>query len=327
MDKKAAAEDLVQVVEIRHSTGSDATLVRDLQQLVNQARKAEQKVKRLVGEKATKASQWCQYERDIKEAFLKERQRHLDAVAHLEEEIAKALSAQDDARARVRAAAAGGDQAAPAPAEASAGSVEDSWEAQVAAWEAEGQPNDAAFGAVLQRALQGATPAPATPCVHGPISTPTPHAAVPRSPLPQAASTAPAPQGLAGSSRLQPFPPPRHAPLVVTPPAATDPYLHPAAVLTPPGPGGGSGGKHRISHARIGVKDAAKPNGPLHVRSTSPVDRSQILASKRAQSMALLGQGTPAQPLATAGAFFLDDDQDVTVTEVPPRPPGLDFLE
>ena len=153
--KHGASEDLIQVMEVRQQgSNPDATLVRDLQHLVNQARKAEQKVKRLLSDQSMKQAQWSQYERDMREAFLKEKQRHQDAVAHLEEELVRAVQTQDEARARARAFAAqpgpGMDMSCPVASQIN----EDAWTAQVAAWESDHLPNDAQLGAVLQRALQ-----------------------------------------------------------------------------------------------------------------------------------------------------------------------------
>ena len=104
--KKGEQDGLVQIMEVRQpGVSSDAILVKDLQHLVNQARKAEQKV--ILAEQSTKQAQWRQYEADMREAFLKEKQRHQDALANLEAELLRAVQAQDDARSRVRALGAG----------------------------------------------------------------------------------------------------------------------------------------------------------------------------------------------------------------------------
>ena len=334
--KQAERENLVQITEVRQpGTSSDATLVKDLQHLVNQARKAEQKVKRILTDQCTKQAQWSQYEKDMKQAFLKEKQRHQEALSHLEDELLRAVQVQDEARARVRTLAAGSeqsveDQNSPCQAE------DDAWAAQVADWESGNMPTDAQFSAVLQRALAGSAPAPAATVVASPatttgppVVTPKARISTPRSPMPKAAGPAAGSVPAAPSSRLQPFPPPRSTGLSpALSPVASDPYLHPANVLTPPGQVGlhNSGGKHRTVRIRSSIKDGAKPQGPLHLRSTSPADRSKVLDGKRAATMADMAGVGPAG-FGLRSACIVNDDLDVAVAEIPPRPPELDHLE
>ena len=133
----------------------------------------------------------------------------------------------------------------------------DLWAAQVVMWEEEAMPSDSVFSAVLQRALQGST-APSehagTPCSSTTRVQPAPPSRPDRILLRSRGllcrrmfvGARPCP------SRLQPFPPPRHLAPVAAPPASTDPYLHPAAVLT--APGSGTGG--RCQNWRQGCSEA-----------------------------------------------------------------------
>ena len=336
--KPGASEDLVQVLEIRQpGASSDTTLVKDLQQLVNQARKAEQKVKRLLSDQAMRQAQWSQYERDMREAFLKEKQRHQEAVGHLEEELVRAAKAQDDARARVRAFAAQPEATTERGCPPCTQEDEDVWNAQVAAWESGSSQSDAHLGAVLQRALQVAPPvsevplaAPCGPVPGTAVTPPRPRLSAPRSPLLQGPGLVPAPASAAGlpSSRLQPFPPPRSAGPSLSPTAATDPYLHPAGVLTPPGQASvsQSGGRARQVRIRSSVKEGSKPQGPLHLRSTSPADRSKVLEEKRAASMAHLSGPCLTGP-GLGQACIIHDDLDAAVAEIPPLPPEGDAMD
>ena len=325
----------VLILEVKNAaTGSDATLVRDLQQLVNQARKAEQRLKKLHGDRKRKELQWVQYEKDIKESFLQEKQRHQDTLHTLDEEIEKAARAQDEARARVRIAASG---EVPRPPMDQQAATPDPWSEQVALWEMDQQACDSSFGEILQRAMQS-THAEAPPCASSlgtetgaAPSTPVPRAVFPRTPpASRSAVPTPAPPPQVLGSRMQPFPPPRVPPLHGSSPSAvTDPYLHPTSVLSPQATASpGSGGRPRMHRQRTPLKDGAKPHGPLHIRSTSPsASRVALVDSKRAQSMALMIDGSVNANTPRTNAGLLDDDGGGPLGAAMPSGPPMDTME
>ena len=285
------SQALVQVISSSGSAG-DVGLVKQLQSCVNAARKAETKVKKLCQDKQVRIAQWRQYEQDVKSAFLAERQRHLSTLEQLEVDISKALTAQEDARAKVRAAAqAQGSEDVgmepPSP------EVRDPWADLVAHVDAEPLVDDAAVREVLARAFAASTP-DSVPLPLGSVHTPprrsapvmTPQARRPGSATLPAMSapcnSAPAASGT--SSRMVPFPAPRpKAPTAVTghegqyfigsPTAAvTDPYgqgyMEEAACLPIPSTSPPLG-RPKTPKVRVPIKETAKPAGPLHLTPTS----------------------------------------------------------
>ena len=77
-------------------------LVPDMQELLNNARKAEQRVRQLARQKDAKAAQWKAYLAKLKKAYLEEHHRHTRDLQRITEDYAKAMTAQDAARAEIR---------------------------------------------------------------------------------------------------------------------------------------------------------------------------------------------------------------------------------
>ena len=195
--------DLLTVVST--SSTKDQSLVRDMQKVLNAARKAEQKVARTKEDKATKVRMWEEWEVQLKQQYLAESKRHQANIESLDRDLEAALKAQDMARAEVRRAA---DPESSQDVQMMAPSSEmevafarllddarsDSW-AQLENEE------------VLKRAMQASRlSGPSTP----PTSTP-----LPRTPYGRVLAPRPKQQGAPPvmGSRLQPFPPPRGAEL------------------------------------------------------------------------------------------------------------------
>ena len=318
--------DLLTVVGT--SSTKDQSLVRDMQKVLNAARKAEQKVARIKEDKATKVRMWEEWEVQLKQQYLAESKRHQANIESLDRDLEAALKAQDMARAEVRRAA---DPESSQDVQMMAPSSEmevafarllddarsDSW-AQLENEE------------VLKRAMQASRlSGPSTP----PTSTP-----LPRTPYGRVLAPRPKQQGAPQvmGSRLQPFPPPRSAEMrypaadlnpVPSPVAQMDPYqqppsgersgdgqagesmvnavmstlspppsatsLAPAPVLQP-SPSG------RQLKVRQDVKEASRPAGPIRTVQVSPQSaRDEKKDAKRAELWAQSMQQVPC-PLQIA---------------------------
>ena len=91
-----------------HGT-SEENLVKELQASINQARKAEGKVKRILSEREQKTAQWTAYDQEMKSAYLTEKKRRIHSMEQLEAESKQALAQQEDARSKVREAGEASD--------------------------------------------------------------------------------------------------------------------------------------------------------------------------------------------------------------------------
>ena len=98
----AAPPELLTVVAT--STNQDS-LVRNMQRVLNTARKAEGKVTRLREDRAEKVKMWEAWEQQLKQAYLTEGKRHQQNLDTLDRELSMALAAQERAREDVRRAA------------------------------------------------------------------------------------------------------------------------------------------------------------------------------------------------------------------------------
>ena len=173
-------KEMIQVMKSSSHQGADDNLVRDLQACVNQARKAESRVKKILSDQALRAAQWDRYEKDVRTAFLSERKRHEANLEKLDAELSAALQAQEEARAKVRSAASGQRPATPAP-EAGTPSP-DPWADVLMNWGDEPQMGDAALRSVLERALQQPPSAVASGGHGGDMMTPPRRIFAPRTP-------------------------------------------------------------------------------------------------------------------------------------------------
>ena len=129
-----------------------------IQTSLNAARKAEMRVATLERNLKDKKAQWVAYQEEMKEAWIKENQRHERDVARMQEELEGALKLQDTAREDLRgvhyAAVHGRPQA---QVETGTGTA---WDAMMEEWRqtsAAGTPEE-----VFRRALAAGGGAPST---------------------------------------------------------------------------------------------------------------------------------------------------------------------
>ena len=292
-------------------------LVQGLQKAVNQARKAEARVKRIMADKKERQLQWQSWEAELRQTFAREKNRYVTAVAKLDADMQEALKNQDEARAALRDAACGTQ---PAPMAVCTSATNEEFDALVRDDGWDPADLDAGQDAVLRRALEAslqlqpahgrANEAPAA------LRPPPPSSVVTQRTIPTGADgAAPAPAvadaALGASSRLRPFPPAmRPIPgqeLASFGTAASldtshDPYvpaLHKQAM--PPGAASPVNGAPKTPKIRQGVKDQARPSGPIHAeRAFAGIQEN--FAEKRAALMAELGGGAGVQN------FLIHDD-------------------
>ena len=112
-DAKKAVPDQTSSSQSIQIPDRDASLVPTLQRAVNAARKAEQKVKKVLMEKSERQSQWKSWEAELRRTFTKEKGRYTAALGRLDQEMAEALRQQEQARALLRRAASGQDALQP----------------------------------------------------------------------------------------------------------------------------------------------------------------------------------------------------------------------
>ncbi|CAE6967332.1 unnamed protein product, partial [Symbiodinium sp. CCMP2456] len=126
--------------------------VPTVQKALNQARKTELRLQKLVTERHRSTMQWDQYVRNQKKAYLEQKQRHLQALEAYDHEIQAAKEAQNVARLQLRQTVLNEQQTG---AMEGVVSVEDAeWDTMLASWDQE--RTETADG-VLRRALLEAT--------------------------------------------------------------------------------------------------------------------------------------------------------------------------
>ena len=307
----------------------DASLIQELQKAVNSARKAEGKVKKLMAERTERQQQWTAWEADLRKTYSKERGRFNAAITRIDAEMKEALRLQEAARLEVRNVAcqsnAGMDIEEPRAFDEDFdalihGGGADPWE-------------DSTQDAVLQRALAATMTAADAGAMSGgaPMSLITPPrsaAVAPRTPQlgpgawTQRTVQPPASAVLPGS-RLQPFPPPAERPrgIVSTPtvvenaPVLEDPYtaLAGGAISAPAqetivgqlqSPANGAPKTPRPRH---GIKDAAKPGGPIQPGRAFPGFHDKV-DEKRAVLTAQVEEQMNQRP--AVNFVIHDDDQE-----------------
>ena len=89
------------LVEVASSSNGDG-YVSELQRAVNQARKAEQRVKKIAQEKIDRMTQWKSYEAELKKCYSIEKNRFRNAVLKLEKDESEAMADQASAREALR---------------------------------------------------------------------------------------------------------------------------------------------------------------------------------------------------------------------------------
>ena len=127
----------------------DGTIVPDMQELLNHTRRAEQKVRQLTKQREAKGTQWKVYVAKMKKAYLDEQQRHGRDLQRITEELAKAIAAQDEARAQIRHMAHCITEGIPPPVPAN--TADNTWDTMMNQWQEERQQDGPQ--AVLERAI------------------------------------------------------------------------------------------------------------------------------------------------------------------------------
>ena len=128
---------------------TDEGMVSQVQRALNQTRKAEVRLQRLLKDRDKAEAQWQNYVVEAREAFYKEKDRHARALKVFERDIQEAHHQQSDARRVLR------DQVLRAEQEADGDAMEEEavdgeWERMIEAYERESVLAD---DAVLRRAL------------------------------------------------------------------------------------------------------------------------------------------------------------------------------
>ena len=322
---KSQPQELLHVV---HSSRQEDTMVKDLQKALNHARKAEGRVAKLQADAVEKKRLWCEWERQLKQCYLAERQRHVSNLETLDLDLVEALKQQEAARQEVRRVAAGQSSV---PMEECGSEMDAHFAAlmseETAPWD------DAANEEVLQRALLAATTATLP-------STPPTAANLPRTPYPSrpVVQTRGAQREVASSasasSRLQPFPPPKPMKDAKYPNADMNPLPSPTAVEDPYQVLNVAGSPIASiaavpakvkPKARVPLKEQGRPTGPVGrqcvIHSPSKIEEMRENAVK-----SLLGQqtggssnvtGVPVMekpeskvPETQTTHFLLDDDTE-----------------
>ena len=324
--------------------GSDVAqtshFTRDLQRVLTQCRKAEQRLRRLQDQRSTKDKQWQQYQRELKAAFLEQKKQYTRDSAVLDRDLEQALHACNQAVAAVQDMASG-RAASSAPMQVvHTQAEEDAWDQLVGP---SASPDmHVSQDAVLAQALQAAhalahnvqeasLPATRQP----PLITVTPKRGTsqgtPRSaqrPVVPPVAAMPKHSQLVGSFPATLLPGPPDAQYLLPTSAAVDPYMpSPSQVLTPPPGRVGLSPKARSPgrpKQRTSVKESAKVtrvtqrHAEAHVASAEQA-RQQQLQMKRDQLSAGAPLPVPVPaPLHTGRPpelplnIILDDDRDVS---------------
>ena len=333
---KGERQTLVEVT----STSSAGGYVSELQRAVNVARKAEQRVKKLAGEKQDRVQQWRDYEAELKRCYSVEKQRFRNALQKLERDEVEALAEQTAARESLRRVAVG-QTAEPEDTHMEVLDQDFEMLTRSAATDPV-QEEDA--DAVIQRALEASrsmvppkpapTPGMTTPLrrTQCPALTPD-HSYSAQLGAPTGRST----EALASTTSIA-------SPSTM---ASSDPYQCSPAIPRTTLPRPLSKGKEAAG--RVGLKDAVKPKQPVHPSSArSSPSLAEKLEAKRMQQMAVALEaegpsepdpGNAASPSRAAtqkgrlnipasvpALIFDDGDEDLDGQDVPGEPghPALD---
>ena len=319
-------------------TREDATeegdaLLSDMQKAVNTARRAEQRLQRLLRDRQAHKEQWEIYNQKAKQAFITEKNRYLKAVSHNAKEIEQAQAAQQEARDLICMIA---DGVAP-PAHVANAEQDLEWDRMVVDWENERQHST---DGVVQRALQerkerlieqrrqleklqgtgsGSGGAPAERPRDGTDKTGN---------MPTYGVASPSPS----TRRSAPYPP--TSPVLGKP----DPMPPVEPSLSPQHP---SMREAATAKTRAGIKETSKKSPARPLTGSTPLQEK--LEERRAkerlgpalqpfrngqggadQETAMARDGPPAEPAqAPVSSILEDDDEDLE----PKPPPGLSGLE
>ena len=289
-EERAAGNRPTSSMSLYEDPGSAMT--HDLQECINAARRAEQKVRSLTATRKQKQALWTKWLDDMRNSYLREQQRHQRDMDRLSQELEMALKAQEAARAGCRAVAigemtAGGE----AVDEDTAG-----WDEMLADWKAE-RANSEGPDAVLRRALATSDRLVTTPPRRGTQSLP---------------MTPPAPSG-AAAVRTQDHSQIVRDPYMVSPSHSTLPETTtagPEEVAQEEAPTAAAAQRPRSTTQRQPIKQL--PKAIPHAVSPS-MGLADKLASKRAQYAEQVYQNPAMQPFRLPGP----------PSEPPPLPPQL----
>ncbi|CAE7696770.1 unnamed protein product [Symbiodinium sp. CCMP2592] len=134
-----------------------------LQKAVTTAKKAENKVRKVVADRETNSRQWDQYLENMKNNYIQEFLKHQKDQAWYQEELESALTQQETARQAVKRAIQG-EPTQEDPGTGREQEIATSWQNMRDAWE---RPMDVDFNGVIQRAMESMAPVGAAP-VTGP---------------------------------------------------------------------------------------------------------------------------------------------------------------
>ena len=277
---------------VRDQSGGH-TLLNDLQQLLNDAKKAETRLERAIAQRQLGKQQ--AFQEKMKVAWMKEQRNYLKNSERQDQEIEAATQQQAAARALVCQAWKGQDQGHPAVTAEQA--RESEWNEMITSWEGEAE---AGMDGVLRRALEQTA------------TTPGRRTAPPMTP--PIRSSAPAPR----------------TEVVLSPgPTLNDPYQMadvgggPPAVLSPTAPGlPSTGGEEPMLGASSPRQSPKQPRKDVKTTTKTPVQTAVVrgpdLAEKleKARRSALLPFGGPG--------ILRDNASGVTETEAAPR---VSFVE
>ena len=308
------------------STGSG--YVSDLQRAVNTARKAEQRVKKIVGEKTERVRQWKDYETELKRCYIAEKQRFRGALIRLEKEESEALQEQASARESLRQVALGLEsEARPVSME-----EEDQDFELLTRSACTDRVEEEDADAVIQRAVEAGKQLPvAAASVGSHVVTPLRRTRAPAMTPDNVHHTR-----LEGLGDLRGGPPQDLTPSMA---AVSDPYL--SSPVLPSAPTPKISVRHKEAGVRAGLKDAMRPKQPIHHLATrSSPSLAEKLEAKRAQQMnsGQVGEcsagSTAAQqlraekeqlererlgiPVQVPVLVFDDEEEDLECDEVPP---------
>ena len=143
------------------ATCEDGNLVPTVQKALNGARKAQNRLAKLVQERQRAEQQWHEYMQDSKAAYIRERDRFHRAMDHFTKEILEARELQRQARAVLRQVALEDEERKDMETE-EAMVEDDEWDRMVKDWEEERETVDDGVlrRALLARETRSVTPAP-----------------------------------------------------------------------------------------------------------------------------------------------------------------------
>ena len=307
----ATPQPIQAIVSETRNQGDGGSMIDGLQQLLNNARKAENRLARANAAQTYAKAQWGVWQEEMKAAWIREQKRYTRDSERRAREIAEAASVQEKARDMVRQAWSAQVSGIPMEVEASAPTPE--WDAMVQTW---GQEAEDHMGGVLQRALGEATPVRRT----APAMTPPTRAAA-------AAATA-APSAVEPSPvRTDPYPAPvPPAPSVA---ASPGPSSHPEGAPVAEGADEPTPRQRPKTPRHLpchGIKEASKD--PTAKESATGSRLGAKLDAVRARALRPFhGAGQNLAPAPEAGVIDLAESAEHEELEVASVSPGFGALD